>query len=112
MFIEYESKAPSKSKGTRVDGSLMNGKRLPTSGPNFETYSRLLSTVGRTCVHEKVRAAVVTAYALIYERDPELRFAYGGPHGTLQAIRDTLLPKLISGELRVPDAERLVSEVV
>ena len=30
--------------------------------------------------------------------------------GTLAAMRDTLLPKLISGELRVPHAERLVSE--
>ncbi|QDT55951.1 Type I restriction modification DNA specificity domain protein [Caulifigura coniformis] len=28
--------------------------------------------------------------------------------GTLGEIRDTLLPKLISGELRIPDAERLV----
>jgi len=28
---------------------------------------------------------------------------------TLTALRDTLLPKLISGELRVPDAERLVA---
>jgi type I restriction enzyme, S subunit len=27
---------------------------------------------------------------------------------TLAALRDTLLPKLISGELRVKDAERLV----
>jgi len=30
---------------------------------------------------------------------------------TLGALRDTLLPKLISGELRVPGAEQLVSEV-
>jgi type I restriction enzyme, S subunit len=30
---------------------------------------------------------------------------------TLRMIRDALLPKLISGELRIPDAERLVSEV-
>jgi type I restriction enzyme S subunit len=30
---------------------------------------------------------------------------------TLAAIRDALLPKLISGELRVKDAQRLVSEV-
>jgi type I restriction enzyme S subunit len=29
---------------------------------------------------------------------------------TLAAIRDTLLPKLISGELRVPDAEKLLAE--
>lgn len=28
--------------------------------------------------------------------------------GTLAALRDTLLPKLISGELRGPDAARLV----
>ena len=30
---------------------------------------------------------------------------------SLAAIRDTLLPKLISGELRVPDAERIVGRV-
>lgn len=30
---------------------------------------------------------------------------------TLADLRDTLLPKLISGELRIPDAERLVNEV-
>lgn len=29
---------------------------------------------------------------------------------TLAAIRDALLPKLISGELRVPDAERIAVE--
>jgi len=31
---------------------------------------------------------------------------------TLAALCDTLLPKLISGELRVKDAERFVGEVV
>lgn len=31
---------------------------------------------------------------------------------TLAALRDALLPKLISGELRVPDAERIVGRVV
>jgi hypothetical protein len=30
---------------------------------------------------------------------------------TLAALRDTLLPKLISGELRVKDAERFVADV-
>ena len=33
-------------------------------------------------------------------------------HRTLAALRDTLLPKLISGELRVPDAERIVGRHV
>ena len=28
----------------------------------------------------------------------------------LEAIRDTLLPRLISGELQIPDAENLVKE--
>ena len=32
--------------------------------------------------------------------------------GTLATLRDTLLPKLISGELRVPEAEGLVSPAV
>jgi type I restriction enzyme S subunit len=31
---------------------------------------------------------------------------------SLAQLRDTLLPKLISGELRVPDAERIVGEAV
>ena len=31
---------------------------------------------------------------------------------TLAALRDTLLPKLIAGEIRVPDAERLVESVL
>ena len=30
----------------------------------------------------------------------------------LAALRDALLPKLISGELRVPDAERIVERCV
>ena len=33
------------------------------------------------------------------------------PSRTLATLRDTLLPKLLSGELRVPDAERAVSAV-
>ena len=29
----------------------------------------------------------------------------------LSNIRDTLLPKLISGELRIPDAEKMIEEI-
>jgi type I restriction enzyme S subunit len=29
---------------------------------------------------------------------------------SLSALRDTLLPKLISGELRIPDAEKMLEE--
>ena len=31
---------------------------------------------------------------------------------TLAALRDTLLPKLLSGELRVPDAERIAARSI
>ena len=31
---------------------------------------------------------------------------------TLASLRDTLLPKLISGQLRVPDAEKFIEETV
>jgi type I restriction enzyme S subunit len=31
---------------------------------------------------------------------------------TLAALRDTLLPKLISGELRVPDVEKILEDAV
>jgi len=31
---------------------------------------------------------------------------------TLTSIRDTLLPKLLSGETRIKDAEKVVEEVV
>ncbi len=33
---------------------------------------------------------------------------YAGENYTLAALRDTLLPKLISGELRVKDAEKVI----
>jgi type I restriction enzyme S subunit len=29
----------------------------------------------------------------------------------LKKLRDTLLPKLLSGEIRIPDAEKLIAEV-
>ncbi len=39
------------------------------------------------------------------------RFAHAESESrTLAALRDALLPRLISGELRVPDAERITVE--
>jgi type I restriction enzyme S subunit len=39
---------------------------------------------------------------------PMVRRLYSQENQTISSLRDTLLPKLLSGELRVPDAERLV----
>jgi len=38
--------------------------------------------------------------------------AIGRENGMLAGLRDALLPKLVSGELRVPDAERIVGRAV
>lgn len=77
ILIQHENDRPSASRGSRVNGYLVNGKRLKTTGPNFETYSRLGSTMGRTCVHSQVRDAIYDAYAGVHEREPALIFVYG-----------------------------------
>jgi len=53
-------------------GSLSNGKRLPSSGLNYRTYSYIGSFIGRTCVHEKLRSAIIESYNQIYEINPKL----------------------------------------
>lgn len=77
VLIQHESKKPSIAKGSRVNGYLVNGKRLRIRGPNYESYSRVLSTLGRTCVHDRVRAALVSAYHKVYEEEPTLLFVFG-----------------------------------
>ncbi len=77
FLLKMESPSNSQSIGTPHDGTLKNGKRLPTSGPNFQTYSRLGSFIGRTYVHADVRSAVVEAYNNVYTASPDLRFVYG-----------------------------------
>ena len=72
-----ESDAPSQSVGETNSGRLVNGKRLPSSGPGFATYSRLGSMLGRTAVHHRVRDAVLGAYAALHAERPETTYLYG-----------------------------------
>ena len=84
ILIAFESDAPSVSKGTTSDGSIENAKRLPSSGPNFRTYSQFGSLIGRTCVHEKVKATILDAYSRLAGNLPLRTFVYGEtgwPHG-------------------------------
>ena len=55
---------------------------------------------------ENVRAAFGRLVRPLLERIPTRYFEVRA----LAALRDTLLPKLISGEVRVQDAERLIRE--
>lgn len=73
----FESDAPSISKGSTADGSLENGKRLPTRGLNFSTYSRLGSLLGRNAVHAKVRDTMLDAFQMLESTNPELEFVVG-----------------------------------
>ena len=72
-----EGARPSRSSGTVANGSLENGKRLPTTGRNFVAYSRLGALLGRNSVHSSVRDTVVDAYDRLEQSTPGWVFTYG-----------------------------------
>lgn len=76
VLIYFESDSPSKSTGTPAGGSLSNGKRLPSAGANYRTYSYLGSFIGRTCVHEKLRKAIIESYNQIHYINPNLSYVF------------------------------------
>lgn len=63
--------------GSTSDGSLENGWKLPSSGPNFSTYSSIASIIGRTYVHSDVYDVVVAAYSALESSAPDKVFVYG-----------------------------------
>jgi penicillin-insensitive murein endopeptidase len=77
LLILFESDAPSRSEGRRDAGRLVHGKRLPSSGTNFTTYSRLGSLLGRNCVQDRVRDTVLAAYEALATELPQMRFVLG-----------------------------------
>jgi penicillin-insensitive murein DD-endopeptidase len=56
---------------------VKNAKRLPSKGRNYCTYSRFLSAIGRTHVHEKVRDAMLKSCKILEKRQPNVTFVYG-----------------------------------
>jgi penicillin-insensitive murein endopeptidase len=63
--------------GTVAKGRLAGGVKLPQAGPNFEAYSAIGWTAGRTYVHSKVAEVVVAAYGALAGRTPSVRYVYG-----------------------------------
>lgn len=57
----------------RIEGAVA----LPRSGDNFDAYSGLGVTLGRTYVHDEVRAIVTDAYARTQKAMPDRTFVYG-----------------------------------
>ncbi len=81
----------------------------------FEAEGTVFGSIGKKDFHaipctKPARAVIAQFERLCAAFDSRIE-ANIGEVATLTALRDTLLPKLISGELRVPDAERFITEV-
>lgn len=63
--------------GTPSKGSLKNGVALPERGKNFEPFTSLAITLGRTYVHSTVKSVVVSAYQNLSKTFPNKKFMYG-----------------------------------
>lgn len=77
VLRQFDSSVPSRSVGSRGEGRLVNGKRMPTEGWNYATYSYLGSLVGRTAVNDRVRDTLLDAYAELAQTHPEVVWIYG-----------------------------------
>lgn len=72
-----QERAESVCHGTPEKGSLERGWKLPASGINFEPYSGLGPTLGRTYVHSAVYKTVVGTYAVLAKSRPDTKYMYG-----------------------------------
>jgi len=77
IAILFENDFESRSKGNIADGTLLNGKRIPSKGDNFITYSYIGSLIGRNGVHSKVRDVILDSFNQIYQDYPEYKFVIG-----------------------------------
>jgi len=69
--------ADSQCFGTVNRGHIERSVALPTSGPNFNAYSNLGVSAGRTHVHTKVSEIIVAAYAALAAETPDVTYVYG-----------------------------------
>ena len=86
------------------DSNEVANFRTGTAFPNLDT-SGLLKGISIVLPSEGVAAAFQDSYYLRNRVDLMAQSA------SLSNIRDALLPKLISGEIRIPDAEKMLEEV-
>jgi penicillin-insensitive murein DD-endopeptidase len=63
--------------GTVANGRVEEAVKLPSEGPNFQPYTSLGVTLGRTHVHSTVRDIVTDAYAALEKSVPGRVYVYG-----------------------------------
>ena len=81
IFVLLSSFGPASSAesvcfGSTNNGRLEGGVKLPSSGPNFESYGGIPELAGRTYVHEKVRDILVAAFNRLEVEAPGKVFKY------------------------------------
>ena len=84
LRVALEPSVPSVSRGTVSNGSLEHGRPIPPWGPGFTTYSFIGAALGRQYVHDRVRDALIAAFASRAAAEPERVFLTGEsgwPHG-------------------------------
>lgn len=64
----------------------------------------------RSSVFVKPSQSILRVFAEVMQAPTARQFHLGKQNLLLEQLRDALLPRLISGELRVPDAERMLEE--
>jgi penicillin-insensitive murein endopeptidase len=92
--VSLSAVAESTCFGTVAKGRLEGAVALPSSGPNFSSYSSLGELLGRTYVHSVVRDVVATAYKALESAAPGKVYVFAesgwkdggriGPHRTHQ----------------------------
>jgi penicillin-insensitive murein endopeptidase len=77
MLMYLDNNEPSKSIGTPGSGILINGKRLPFEGSNFQYFNFLSYVKGNCFVHEKVKQTLIDAYKICETTCPGTEFSTG-----------------------------------
>ncbi|MFL5730972.1 MAG: hypothetical protein ACJ75J_15900 [Cytophagaceae bacterium] len=87
LLVYLDNDKPSQSIGTPGNGTLVNGKRLPFEGKNFQYFNFLSYLEGNCFVHEKVKKTIIDAYQICEETCPDIEFStgegskkFGGPY--------------------------------
>ena len=76
------------------------GSTFPSlSGPTIKSFRTIVPSV-----------EVVAAYENIAGENLKKQAALSRQNESCMEVRDTLLPKLLSGQLTIPDAEKLVAD--
>ena len=72
----YSESDTSTCFGTTSNGRLVNGHQLPTSGPNYESYSMIAHLAGRTYVHSSVKSIIINSYKTLEIEQPNKVYKY------------------------------------